>query len=358
MIPALRAVALAMILGGCAIPSWVPWIGTPAPREAPAPAARAPEPPGEARPAGVPRPPASPVDDRVVDRVIAVVNNDAITLGEVQDSIRTFKYVNQGQALREGDQELMERFLARLIDDRLQLQEAEREKIVVEDGEVEEELAELMKKMKAETSEDFEATLRRDGITMDMVKKRLRDRLKMSKVVRRKVQLRVSVTDQEIDRYLEANRQKLETGLGYHARHILITPEGSSASAWEAAQARALEIHGELGRGADFAELARKHSRDASARGGGDLGTLHRGELAQDIESQILALEPGAVSAPYRSTLGYHIFRLESKESLEGEGAARAREQIRGILFREKYEARRDAWLKEIKQRAIIEVRL
>lgn len=358
MIPALRVAALAMILGGCAIPSWVPWIGTPAKREVPPPAARAPEPPREARPAGVPRPPASPVDDRVADRVIAVVNNDAITLGEVQESVAWFKYENRGQALQEGDQELMQRFLARLIDSRLQLQEAEREKILVEDGEVEEELAERMKKMKAETREEFEAMLRREGIGMDSLKKRLRDELKRSKIVRRKVQLRVSVTDQEIDRYLEANRQKLETGLGYHARHILITPEGSSASAWEAAQARALEIHGELSRGADFAELARKHSRDASARGGGDLGTLHRGELAQDIESQILALAPGAVSAPYRSTLGYHIFRLESKESLEGEGAARARDQIRGILFREKYEARLDVWLKEMKQRAIIEVRL
>jgi parvulin-like peptidyl-prolyl isomerase len=64
------------------------------------------------------------------------------------------------------------------------------------------------------------------------------------------------------------------------------------------------------------------------------------------------------VSRPHRSQLGYHIFRLESKEALEGDGLERARAQIRDILFREKYEARLDAWLKEIKQRAIIEVRL
>jgi parvulin-like peptidyl-prolyl isomerase len=64
------------------------------------------------------------------------------------------------------------------------------------------------------------------------------------------------------------------------------------------------------------------------------------------------------VSAPYRSPLGYHLFRLESKDSLEGEGLVRVKQQIREILFREKYEARLDAWLKEIKQRAIIEVRM
>jgi peptidyl-prolyl cis-trans isomerase SurA len=353
MIPLLRLAVLAVVLGGCAIPSWVPWIGKPK-SEPPPPVREAAQ---DARPEA-PRVRPAPVDERVADRVIAVVNNDAITLGEVLESIAMFKYENRGQAVRLTDDELMQRFVSRLIDNRLQLQEAEREKIVVEDTEVEEELADRMKKMKTETREEFEAMLRREGIGMDVLKKRLRDTLRVQKVVRRKVQLRVSVTDQEIDRYLEANRQKLETGLGYHARHILVVPEGASDAAWDAARARAEAVHAELERGADFAELARKHSRDASARSGGDLGTLHRGELAQDIEAQILALSPGGVSAPYRSTLGYHIFRLESKESLEGEGAARAREQIRGILFREKYEARLDAWLKEIKQRAIIEVRL
>ena len=56
--------------------------------------------------------------------------------------------------------------------------------------------------------------------------------------------------------------------------------------------------------------------------------------------------------------LGYHVFRLEAKEGLDGEGLARIRNQIRDILFRQKYDARQEAWLKEIKQRAIIEVRM
>jgi peptidyl-prolyl cis-trans isomerase SurA len=110
--------------------------------------------------------------------------------------------------------------------------------------------------------------------------------------------------------------------------------------------------------GADFAELARQHSRDASAKAGGDLGTLKRGELAAEIEARILALQDGEDSTPYRSALGYHIFRLESKEVLGGDALQRARQQVREILFRQKYEARLEAWLKEIKQRAIVEVRL
>ena len=195
-------------------------------------------------------------------------------------------------------------------------------------------------------------------MTLESVKRRLRDGLKVSKLIRRKVTLRVSVTEDEVARYLEENRAKLETSLSYHARHILITPDPPTDAGWEAARIKAEMLRAQLSDGADFIELARQHSRDASAKDGGDLGTLKRGELSQDVEAAILALRPGEMSKPFRSALGYHVFRLESKEGLEGEGLARIRQQIRVILFREKFETRQEAWLKEIKQRAIIEVRM
>src|SRR5207247_7248666 len=192
------------------------------------------------------------------------------------------------------------------------------------------------------------------GLTAETIKKRVRDEIRVARVVNRKVRLPISVTAIEINKYLDANRQKLETGLAYHARHILVVPEGVPPdAAWEAARIKAELLRTQLLQGSDFAELARQHSRDASAKDGGDLGTLKRGELAQDIEMQILSLEPGEISKPYRSSLGYHLFRLELKESLEGEGLTRAKAQIREILFREKFEARLEAWLKEIKLRAV-----
>jgi peptidyl-prolyl cis-trans isomerase SurA len=300
------------------------------------------------------------VDEDVMDRVIAVVNNDAITLGELQETVVAYRHESR-QRGGPTDAELAKQLLPRLIDNRLQLQEADREKIVVEEAEVTEELRERIKTTYgAKSIEEFERLLKEQGVTMEAVRKRLRDSLRVQKVIRRKVALRVSVTDDEIRRYLAENRARLETGLSYHARHILIVPEEGSASdaAWEQARIKAELLRTQVTEGADFATLARQHSKDATARDGGDLGTLKRGELSQEIEAQILALAPGAVSAPYRSPLGYHLFKLESKDALDGEGLVRARQQIREILFREKYETRLEAWLKEIKQRAIIEVRM
>ncbi len=344
---------LPLLLAGCALPRWVPFVGRDRPA-APAAAAPAPAPPPPSAPA--PRP--APVEaDEVVDRIVAVVNNDAITLGEVQEAVALYRQENRGRAV-DSDEALFRQLLGRLIDARLQLQEADREKITVEDAEVEEEIAERMKRFGARTREELEAMVKAQGLSFEAVRRRVRDSLRVQKLVRRKVALRVSVTEAEIDRYLAENRDKLETGLTYHARHILITPETDTDAGWEAARIRAEMIRAQLAEGADFADLARRYSRDASARDGGDLGPLKRSELAPEIEQQILALEPGQTSAPFRSRLGWHLFRLESREALEGERLQRLRQQVRDILYRQKYEARLEAWLREIKDRAIIEVRM
>jgi peptidyl-prolyl cis-trans isomerase SurA len=358
-----RAFVLAALCGilvsGCAsmIPSWMPWVGKPKTGEAPAPN----------RVVETPTPVPAPVrervsvkstnDDAVTDRIVAVVNNDAITLGELQESIVMWRRENQARQPM-SDEELFTQFLNRLIDARLQLQEADRERIVVDDSEVNEELLDRVKKLGVPSLEAFQASLKLEGISYDTIRKRVREGLRAARVIRRKVALRVSVTEPEIDAYLEANRAKLETSLSYHARHILIVPENTSEQAWAAAHAKVEMLRDQAISGADFAELARKNSADATAKDGGDLGTLKRGELAKEIEAKILALENGEISQPYRSSLGWHIFRLDTKEMLESQSLARVRQQIRDILFREKYEARLDAWLKEIKQRAIIEVRM
>src|SRR5216110_523478 len=337
----------------------MPWLGRTKDEPKPQPivaAVEAPEAPKEARPPG-PGAAAKPTDEDVTDRVVAVVNNDAITLGELHEAITAYRYQTRQEA--PASDEFVQQFLTKMIENRLQVQEAEREKIAVDDAEVEEELTERIKKLDVPSRGGFEKLLKEQGLAMEAIKKRVRDEIRVARVINRKVRLRISVTEIEINKYLDANRQKLETGLAYHARHILVVPEGVPPdAAWEAARIKAEMLRAQLLQGTDFAELARQHSRDASGRDGGDLGTLKRGELAQDIEAQILSLEPGTISKPYRSSLGYHIFRLESKETLEGEALTRAKAQIREILFREKYDARLEAWLKEIRQRAVIEVRL
>jgi len=261
---ALALGALATLLAGCsmlAIPSWVPWLGTPS-KAAPDATAAAPANPNaldSPKPGDIRQRPTAE-DDEISDRIIAVVNNDAITLNELIESVAVYRAENRGGG-GPSDEDLRKESLARLIDNRLQLQEADREKITVDEAELNEEFLDRIKRYNVKNEEEFEKLVRAQGVTLESIKKRLRDGLKVSKLVRRKVTGRISVTEDEISQYVEENRSKLETGLSYHARHILIPPEVESDTGWEAARIKADMLAVQLSDGADFSELARQHSR-------------------------------------------------------------------------------------------------
>jgi len=364
LLPAVLPLLLAAGLAGCSIPSWMPLVGKdkPKPPAAAAPAAAppaAPSPPAAG--AGAPAAQRLPDSQAVMDRVICVVNNDAITLYELDEAEAHYLYETkqQEQMSDEARRELRDRLLQTIIENRIQLQQAEREKITAEDSEVQEQLNDIMKKVNAQSAKDFEEVLKQQGLSLDGLKKRIRDQILVQRVTRRKVALRISVTEQEIDGYINANRSKLETGLTFEARHILFLPEaGQGEDGWAAARKKAEQVYGQVREGKDFAALAVEYSEDPSAKDGGSLGTLKRGELTPEIEQAILRLQPGESSPPTRSPVGYHLFHLDAKETLSGEALTQARSQIRDILYREKYDARLKEWIAEIKQRALIDIRL
>ena len=347
-----------LTIAGCsmAIPSWVPLLGS----KPAGPAAQPPQPgPMASAPILSSRDQLVASPD-VLDRVICVVNNDAITQFEL-DEAELYYISETRETVPEGEarKALRKRLLENLIENRIQLQQAERDKVVIEDAELAENVADIMKKLKAKDDKEFEQIIKVQGLTVEGVKKRLKEQLMVQRVIRRKVALRISVTEQEIDKYLTENREKLETGLAFSARHILFLPDPTKGEeGWLEAGKKADEIYGHLLEGQDFIDLATKYSDDASAKDGGSLGKLKKGELAADIEEAILKLKPGEASTPFRSQVGYHLFRLESRETLTGEALVQARSQIRDILYRQKYDARLKDWLVEIKQRAIIDIRM
>ena len=351
------AVLLTVAVAGCSVPSWVPLAGkAKGPEPAPAP-----PPPMESRAPILSRPALPPDSEAVVDRVICVINSDAVTLYELDEAEAFYLYENKMQPPAEEERAaLREKVLNGIVEKRLQLQQAEKEKLVVEDSEMKEQLDEIQKKLGATTEAQFEEQVKAQGLTLEGVKKRLYDQLMIQRIIRRRVALRVTVTEEDIDQYLNANREKLETGLTFEARHILFLPQaGAGEDGWQSARRRADDVYGRVMAGEDFGDLAAEFSEDAAtAKNGGRLGILKRGELAADIEKAVLRLSPGEHSAPFRSEVGYHLFELDSKETLAGEQLAQARNQIRDILYRQKYDVRLKEWLVEIRSKAIIEMRL
>ena len=302
-------------------------------------------------------PPPVPAGQVVVDRVMAVINQEVITLSELEEAVAFYLRDTRQPRPEESGTEaraLEQRVLQRLVNHRLQVQEAKREQLEVSEDELREAVDEAVRRSGLPRAE-FEKELRGQGLSWEAFRRELRDQLLVQRVVRRRVGARVSVTDDEVEAYLKANRETFETVLTYRARHIavLANPPDKEES-WERAQAKIAEIRQHLQAGEAFAEVVRKFSEDPSAEHGGDLGTLRRGELAPLFERAILALSVGEMSEPIRSPQGIHLFLLEAKEELAGEALVQARAQARELLYRQKFQERLETWLGELRQRAII----
>jgi peptidyl-prolyl cis-trans isomerase SurA len=301
---------------------------------------------------GVGEPPPLRENQVVIDRVVAVVNDDVVMMSDLQEAIILSR--RDGRSVPDGA-EFERTMLNRLVDHRLQVQEAKRDKVEITDDELRAQLDDIVKRNGGDR-EKFEAQLQVQGVTWEALRREMREQLLAQRVRSRRVVRRSTVTEAEVDQYLAQNRDKFEAGLKYHAFHIAITVEAtSSPGAWEQAKGEIESISVALAGGADFAELARTRAKDPT---GGDLGWLARGELDAVFEQPLLALQKGQVTAPIRSGAAYHLFKLDDREELTADRLADARQQGRDLLLQKKAQERFDEWLEGLRRRALIAIRL
>jgi peptidyl-prolyl cis-trans isomerase SurA len=298
---------------------------------------------------------APPIRDgqTVIDRVVAVVNGDVVMMSDLQEAI---VLARRGENRPPSDGPELERtMLNQLVNHRLQVQEAKREKIEIPEDELRAVLDDFVKR-NGGVREDIEVKLQAQGVTWEALRRELREQLMASKVRSRRVVRRATVTEAEVDRYLAENRDRFDSGLKYRAAHIAVSAEPpSSTAAWERAKTEIDGIAAALAGGADFAELARTRGKDPA---GGDLGWLTRGELDPSFERPLLALQKGQVTDAVRSPAGYHLFKLVDREELTSERLAEARQQARDLLLQKKAQERFDEWLDTLRRRALIAIRL
>lgn len=292
----------------------------------------------------------------LVDRVVAVVNGEVVMLSELQEAVLIFQRESQAPAAGDRDRPELERqVLERMVNHRLQVQEAQREKIEVAEEDVRGVLDDFVRRNGGDR-EKIDAQLRGQGLSWDAIRRDFRDQLLAQRVRARRVGRRASVTEAEVDAYLSDNRAKFEAALKFRARHLVVLAEPpDQPAAWERARAEVDALAARARQGADLADLVRERSKDAAA---GDLGWLARGELEAAFEGPILALSPGGVTEPIKAGSGYHLFRLEERETLTVQMLADARQQARELLVQKKAQERFDEWVEGLRRRALIAIRL
>ncbi|MBQ9619870.1 MAG: peptidylprolyl isomerase [Neisseriaceae bacterium] len=287
-----------------------------------------------------------------VDRIALTVNQDIITERDIQDATNSLKASLKDKANLPDEAVLRQTATEQLIDKKLVLQIAQRNNIVASSEEIEatiEQLA-ISKNMNRET---FLATLKKEGVSDEMLRKTISENIIMNKITSSYMQENAKVTPDEIQHFLHQFNGQLPTIQEYHVQHIMLNTNKRTD---KQARNELLNLRRDLQRGALFETLAGKYSQDVQTlEKGGDLGWIAQGSHPEWDET-LAHLKPLAISQPVKSAVGWHLLRVSEKRTVE-----MSQEQqmafARNAIMQQKMPQVYQAWMKQLRSTAFISYR-
>ena len=297
----------------------------------------------------------------LVDRIVAIVNNDCIVLSELIEAVEPYVEQIRGanyppEKEREMVFRLRQELLNKMIDQKLTSQETERLKVLVDDREVDQQI-EQIKSQHFLTDEDLRESLAAEGYTLEEYRKRIKEQILQMKLINIEIKSKVAITEKEIKDYYEAHKEDYKRAQKYHLRTILIKM-GPSAIADEkkAALEKVVAILRAFESGSDFEELARQYSEDGTAAAGGDLGLFTLDEISTEFRETVRWMAEGEVSPVLETSKGYQLLMLEGIKEMPPKTLKEVSIEIHERLFREFVEEKYEAWLKGLRDRSYVKV--
>ncbi len=272
-------------------------------------------------------------DTQLIDRVVAVVNDDVILASELRDEMR--KLVSRLRAANVAPpsiEVLMRRAAEQLVLEKLQLNEAERLGISVDQDTLTKALNNIAAKNGLSLGE-LRSAVEKDGMEFGQFRNSIREQILITRLRNREVIGRIQVSKIEVENQLARAGKNPGGRSEFHILHILVAvPDGATPSQIQAAQAKTRRLLGQLDDGADFRTLAQAESDGQQALQGGDLGWLKADQLPALFIDEVAAMQRGGTAGPLRSSSGFHIIRLEDYRG--GDRNIVAQTHARHILIR------------------------
>ena len=281
----------------------------------------------------------------IQDGIAAIVNNEVITISELETEVRDeairLRARYDGEELKRRLTQKEYDVLNRIIERRLQLQEANEKGIGVSDTDLDQAIAELQQSQPNIVDSNSRETLRQEMI--------------IRRMLNLEVQRRLIVSPEEVRSYYTQSQDEFTTPVQYHLRQILLKPQTDETSA--DSLGRANDLIKALKDGKNFAEVAQQYSEGTESLLGGDLGLMRKDELISPLAQALDGLKVGGVSNPIETELGIHILNLEEVILGKPLPFEEVKDSIKNNLLQRKTLDMRDKWLSRLKDKSYIEIR-
>lgn len=271
---------------------------------------------------------------RLLDQVVAIVDDEAILQSELNARVNTIigRLSAQGTGLPPRSL-LEERVLEQLISESIQLQMAENMGMRISDNELNETLTNIARS-NGLTLAQFEQELAQEGVTYQQAREQIRNEMLASRVQQRRVGNRVRVTEREVESYLQAQAGRGASEPEYRLAYIFIeVDEPGSEASEDQARAKAENLRQQIAEGRDFREVAVAESDASNALEGGDMGWRAESQLPSLLAPVVPALDEGGLSEVLENNSGFHLVQVMAKRGGEQQEFVQ-QHRVRHILTR------------------------
>jgi peptidyl-prolyl cis-trans isomerase SurA len=301
--------------------------------------------------------PSTVAEPIVIERIIAVVNQDIVLLSEIEGILEALAVAEPPPPGTDLDKWRTSRrtdVLDTLIAEKLLDQEIKKLRIDVTDAEIDRVIEGTMAQHNLDRPR-LEAALEAQGLSFQEYRDGLKKQILKGKIIQLKVKSRVVINDQDVKSVYAKQKRTSAKEFRLRARHmIFLVPPGSDD---EPAKKAALAAKKRVDAGEEFSDIAREVSDGPSRSNGGALGEFGRGEMMVEFEEAAFKATPGRVTEPVRTPIGWHLILVDERVALEERPLEAVEENLRNQLYENEVENAFRRYIDELKQKAYIEVR-
>ncbi|MGO9137092.1 MAG: peptidylprolyl isomerase [Syntrophales bacterium] len=303
-----------------------------------------------------------PAIAEIAERIVAVVNGDVITLSELNSAFEPFiKRIEEGYKGPDKEKVMAENRLAllnKMIDNIIIDQEAKKTQMIIKDEEVTDTINDFLARRKMKM-EDLVNELAKENSSLEAHRKEVKAHLLRMRLLSREIKSKVAVTEEEIGEYYRKNRDAYEGKEAVRIKQILILfPKGADAKIKTQLRGEMDAIHKRLLNGEQFELLAVEYSRGPSAAAFNDLGFIEKGSMLPAVESVAFGLKKDEISQVIESPVGLHIIQASDRRGAGIKPIESVREEIKAKLEEEKIDKKYEDWIKEMRKKSLIEIKL
>lgn len=297
---------------------------------------------------------AAPSERELLDRIVAVVNDEVVTLSEVEAAAKPYMAHNEGE---ERKQLLFKDILDQLISERLLSQEIKQANISVSDDEVSRAVKDILRQNRI-TEEQLKQAVEARGMSIGQYREDLKSQLVRLKLIDMKVRARVVVPEADIKSEYDSRTRDEKSEELVHIRHIFFKWGDNATDAEKQAVREKASAARQKALSGDFESVAKELSEGPTRNSGGDLGELSGKQLLPELKAALEGVEPGTITNPIDTANGVHVVYLVGRRFKKPTTYAELRDRIYQELYQQRVEEQTKVWLEELRGQSAVKVML